>query len=144
MLQAFRQRSQHRLGFCGFILFTQDVIEILAGGAILRLLVEQRLQRLFGLGQIFVVAQNVGAEQLRRRALGSALLRQRRGERQRLANVALLVGLLRLRELAVKQRIRRLLAPGFRTLAAEIRRPAQILRGRLKIAAALGDIAHAG
>ena len=144
LLQAFRQRSQHRLGFRGFILFTQNVIEILPGGAILRLIVKQRPQRLFGLGQIFVVPQNVGAEQFRRRALGPALLRQRRGERQRLANIALLPGLLRLRELAVKQRIRRLLAPGFRTLAAEIRRPAQILRGRLKIAAALGDIAHPG
>lgn len=110
----------------------------------MRLLVEQRPQRLFGLGQVFVVAQNVGAEQLRRRALRPALLRQRRGERQRLANVALLIGLLRLSKLAVKQRIPCLLTPGFRALAAEIRRPAQILRGRLKIAAALGDIAHPG
>jgi hypothetical protein len=90
------------------------------------------------------MAQHIGAEQLRRRAPRPALLRQRRGERQRLANIALLIGLLSLRQLAVEQRIRRLLTAGRRGVAAEIRRPAQILRCGLEVAAALGDIAHPG
>ena len=95
------------------------------------------------LGQIFVVPQHIGAEQLRRGALRPALLRQRRGERQRLADIALLIGLLGLRQLAVEQRIGRLLTTGRRGVAAEVRGPAQILRRGLVVAAALGDIAHA-
>ena len=79
------------------------------------------------LGQIFVMPQYISAEQLRRGAPRPALLRQRRGERQRLTNIALLIGLLRLRQLAVEQRIGRLLTTGRRGVAAEIRRPAQIL-----------------
>ncbi|SSN10452.1 Uncharacterised protein [Klebsiella pneumoniae] len=95
------------------------------------------------LGQIFVVPQHIGAEQLRRGALRPALLRQRRGERQRLADIALLIGLLGLRQLAVEQCIGRLLTTGRRGVAAEVRGPAQILRRGLVVAAALGDIAHA-
>ncbi|VFT72508.1 Uncharacterised protein [Klebsiella aerogenes] len=95
------------------------------------------------LGQIFVMPQYISAEQLRRGAPRPALLRQRRGERQRLTNIALLISLLSLRQLAVEQRIGRLLTTGRRGVAAEIRRPAQILRRGLVVAAALRDIAHA-
>ena len=57
--------------------------------------------------------------------------------------IALLIGLLGLRQLAVEQRIGRLLTTGRRGVAAEVRGPAQILRRGLVVAAALGDIAHA-
>ena len=59
------------------------------------------------LGQIFVVPQHIGAEQLRRGALRPALLRQRRGERQRLADIALLIGLLGLRQLQLLSALQR-------------------------------------
>ncbi|VGP18555.1 hypothetical protein SB00610_01295 [Klebsiella quasipneumoniae subsp. similipneumoniae] len=89
------------------------------------------------------MSQHIGTKQLRRGAPRPALLRKRRGERQRLADIALLIGLLSLRQLAVEQGISRLLTAGRRGVAAEVRRPAQILRCGLVVAAALRDIAHA-
>lgn len=110
MLQALRQGAQHRLRLRRFILLAQNVIEALPRRAVLRLLVEQRTQRLLGLRQVFVMSQNIGAEQFCRGALRPALLGQRGGKRQRLADIALLIGLLRLGQLAVEQRIGSLLS----------------------------------
>lgn len=69
-------------------------------------------------------------------------MRQRRGERQRLTNIALLIGLLYPRQLVVEQCIGRLLTTGRRGVAVEICRLTQILRRGPVAAAALCGITH--
>ena len=83
-------------------MLAQDVVKVLARRAILRLLAEQRAQRLFGLREIFVMTQYIGTEQFGRCAARPALLSQRSRERQRLANIALLVRLLSLGQLPIE------------------------------------------
>ncbi|MNV13357.1 hypothetical protein D3C71_1039940 [compost metagenome] len=90
------------------------------------------------------MAQNIGAEQLRRRAAFAALLHQRGRECQGLANVALFQRLLRLRELTVKRGVIGLLLAFAGGVTALTGGTSQILCRRLIISAALGDIPHPG
>lgn len=87
--------------------------------------------------------QHIGTERLRRGTPRPALLRQRCGKRQCLTGIALLIGSLRLRQLVVEQRTGRPLATSHRGVAAEIRRPAQILRCGLVVVTTLRNITRA-
>ncbi|MNP08500.1 hypothetical protein D3C76_1005720 [compost metagenome] len=99
---------------------------------------------MFCRGVIFVMPLDVGTEQLCRRALLAAALGQRGAQGQRLADVTLLVGRLRLRQLAVEFSVLRLLLTLVRSGAAEAGRATQILRACGVVTLAQGHVAHPG
>ena len=108
------------------------------------MLVQQAAQRLFCRGVVFVMSLDVGPEQLRRCPLLAAALGQGCAQSQRLADVALLVGRLRLRQLAVEFGVLRLLLALFRGRSSQAGRAVQVLRACGVVALAQGHITHPG